>query len=441
MGQEVKDGEVKDGDTEVQVVVKTIELAPHFSGTPAHGMHTICRYSEANKPEFIHSPGYDAAPDTGVAEIENGLIKSFTAPSSTPIDPLMPQRPGFGTQGQRVMLWANSFPLAFKENVHLYRYNVDITPSTGAASVPTGKKKRRVVQLLLDNHFSGHRLDIATDFKSTLISATDLELDEEVYRVPYRGDFEDEHAPGAPTYNVRVQSTGMVDLPEMINYLTSTNAGAMLGSKEEVIQALNIVLGHTPRAAPEIASIGSSKHFRLTGGTSEKLDIGSGLCALRGFFFSVRAATARVIVNVQVKSAAFYNEGPLDMVMRAYLHDNGHSRVKLGNFLKRLSVNVTHIKRTNRQGQMIPRVKQIFGLATQQDGHGDPTPPKVGSFGAGPRDVLFYLGEPSSSGKPKNGKKAGKSGPNPPVSKNGYISVYDFFWQSKSPRVKQSFYY
>ncbi|CEL07700.1 hypothetical protein ASPCAL10855 [Aspergillus calidoustus] len=364
-----------------------------------------------------HPPDYVPALDGSVAEVENAIIKSSMEQKKGHTDALMPQRPGFGTQGRKVMLWANSFPLVFKSDVQLYRYSVDVLPGDERSKVPTGKKMKRLVQLLLEDHFPDKKLEIASDFKSNLISSVKLELNDAGYRILYRSDYEDELVTTGPIYSVCVRSTGMLYASELVNYLTSTRAGALLSSKDEIIQCLNIVMGHTPKAAVGITSVGSGKHFQLA--SAEKMSLGAGLTALQGFFSSVRAATARVIVNVQVKNAAFYDEGPLDMLMHAYMNENGPNKVKLGNFLKRLSVNVTHIRKKNKKGQLIPRIKQIAGLATPADGQGETKPPKVCDFGAGPRDVLFYL--------------AG-----PPVSGERYISVYDFFQQTYNITIQDT---
>ena len=386
-------------------------------------------------------PHYAPAVDDTVTEVENVIVKA-SAGKKSPNDAFMPQRPGFGTQGRKVMLWANSFPLVFQGDIQLHRYSVDVLPDDERSRVPTGQKVKRVIQLLLEDHFPDKKPGIASDFKSNLISMTKLELSDKGYRVPYRGDYEDEYVIGAPSYRVRLQSTGTLYVSELVNYLRSTDAGASLRSKDEITQGFNIVMGHTPKAAIGISSIGSSKHFQLA--TSEKRDLGAGLTALQGFFFSVRAATGRVIVNVQVKNAAFYDEGPLEWLMRAYLNKNGPAKAKLANFVKRLRVNVTHIKKRNKKGQVIPRVKQIAGLATPDDGHGDPNPPRVREFGSGPKDVLFYLAGPNegngdkAESSKKKGKRTAKAGPEPPVSGGIYISVYDFFQQSKLSRFQRS---
>ena len=66
----------------------------------------------------------------------------------------------------------------------------------------------------------------------------------------------------------------------------------LFSSKDEIIQALNILVGHHPKAATAIALIGANKHFELAGAGTETFRLGAGLIALRGFFVSVRAATA-----------------------------------------------------------------------------------------------------------------------------------------------------
>ena len=57
-------------------------------------------------------------------------------------------------------------------------------------------------------------------------------------------------------------------------------------------------------------------------------------------------------------------------------------------------------EKKNKAGEPIPRVKTIYGLAGKEDGHGLDHPPLVRSFGAGPKDVEFFLNdstrEPSS---------------------------------------------
>jgi eukaryotic translation initiation factor 2C len=380
-----------------------------------------------------------------VQKIENETEKASQA-TSTPgskkpaLDSRLPIRPGYGTQGRAVLLWANYFELAAPPDLLLFRYSIEIQPDD-AGRTPTGKRAKRIIELLLEEHLSAYRTSIATDYKSNLVCRFELPVTEDTYDVRYRSEEEDQPSQNAKTYRIHLQDTGTLRVSELTDYLTSTHASALFGSKDEIIQALNIVVGHHPKAASDIFSVGANKHFDLSPAASEKVSLGAGLQAIRGFFVSVRAATSRILVNVQVKHTACYNEGPLDHLIFQYLEQNGRNMFKLANFLKKLRIQVTHIVRRNRSGQEIPRIKTIAGLAMPGDGHGLAHPPIVPNFAGGAKEVKFFLGGPgeqpggkeqgSAKKEGKKGKKAGKPGPEPP--QVGYISVYDFFRQRNLP--------
>jgi eukaryotic translation initiation factor 2C len=373
-----------------------------------------------------------------------GQVKSKPGSKKPAVDQRLPLRPGYGTQGRPVLLWANYFELVAPPDLLLFRYSIEVLPDD-AGRKPTGKRLKRIVELLLEEHLSAYRTSIATDYKSNLVCRFELPIEEESYHVRYRSEEEDEPSQNAKTYRLRLQDTGTLRVSELTDYLTSAHASALFGSKEEIIQALNVVVGHHPKAASNVASVGANKHFDISTAGVESMSLGAGLKAIRGFFISVRAATSRLLINVQVKHTACYNEGPLNRLMLMYLEENGRNMVKLGNFLKTLRVQVTHIAKKNKSGHEILRIKTITSLATPGDGHGLAHPPIVPKFAAGAKEVKFYFGAPEeqSGGKEqgpakregKKGKKAGGSGPERP--QEGYISVYDFFQSSNyfSPSV------
>lgn len=365
-------------------------------------------------------------------EIETNISLLRTKSSSRTTR--LPPRPGYGTQGKEVILWTNYFELVSYGNQVLHRYSIDILPDHSGRR-PGGKKARRLVELLLEEHLAQYTTRIATDFKSNLVSSTELDITEDSYDVVYRVEGEDDAPANARHYHIRLLRTGSLTVSELLDDLTSTNATGLFGSREEIIQALNMVVGHHPKAASHIASIGANRHYGLTAAASDRMTLGAGLAAIRGFFISVRAATGRLLLNIQVKNGAFYEDGPLERLMAAYLESNGHNLVKLANFIKKLSINVTHIVRRNSAGRQIPRFKVITGVATKNDGSALSHPPIVGGYGAGPKDVRFWLESTSESSSAatarpgtgtKHKKKAPKLGPVAPP--NGrYISVYDFF--------------
>lgn len=364
-----------------------------------------------------------------MTKTENAIAKALAVKrQKTPGQPRYPERPGFGTQGQAVSLYANYFELK-SVGKELFRYHVDVVGD----SKPTGKKARQVIRLLLDEHFLQYRNSITTDYRSTLVSSVELPNGAGQFDVRYRDEHEDDYPENPRVYKVKCQPTGKLNPSDLLDYLTSANASAMFESKAEILQAMNIVLGHHPKTNSSIASVGANRHFALHPDLSEKYNLGAGLEVLRGFFVSARAATARLLVNVQVKYIACYQEGLLGTVIFEYRRGNSNI-YRLEAFLKRLRVRATHIVKKNKKGQDVHRMKTIAGLASRADGSSLPQPPRVASHGAGPRDVQFFLSQPGQQGQGqaeasgKKGKKPAKAGPAPA---GKYISVADFFRQGK----------
>lgn len=312
-----------------------------------------------------------------------------------------PCRPGYGTRGSKVTLWTNYFEIIPSQELVLYRYNVAVNPPA------TGKKLSQIIKLFLNLPEYGElRNDIVTDFKSTLVSRRQILNISCIAAIQYQAELEDQPRANAPSYQLRVQETGIFTVSELLNYLNSTDVNAPYADKLPVLQALNIFLSHYAKSSPTVATIGSSKSFSITQ-ANRGHDLGDGLSALRGFFSSVRLATCRILVNVNVSHGAFYDAIPLDALIRKYGAGN---KSKLQSFLKRVRVKVTHLaEKRNKAGESIPRVKTIYGLASKDDGHGLDHPPLVKSFGAGPKDVKFFLNDSVS---PPGGK---------------YISITEYF--------------
>ena len=339
-----------------------------------------------------------------------------------------PSRPGYGTKGTKVELSANYIELLPPSDLVLYRYDIHINPAAA------GKKHFRIVQLLLQSpELAAHQGEIATDFRSTLFSKTRFHRDENLIEVRYRLEGEDEPSARATTYNVHVLYTKTLVMDELINYLNSTNLGHSLRDKQELTQALNIFLNHYARSAKNIVTVGSTKSFSLSSNTAKR-DIGSDLDVIRGFFSSVRTATCRILININVSHGAFYHAGPLPALMNNY---GVQSTPMLEKFLKFVRVQTTHLpEKRNKANKVIPCVKIIFGLARKDDGHGMAHPPRVKRHGAGAEEVEFWLDGEASSVIPKvatkggakgRGKRKDKTQPQSSAASRRYISVFDFF--------------
>jgi eukaryotic translation initiation factor 2C len=333
--------------------------------------------------------------------------------------------------------------LVSSKDLVLYRYNVEVRPDA-SGKTPVGGKLKRIFQLLIEQHFEELQADIATDYKSTIVCRSRLPVSKEPLPVQYRAENEDDPRSNSPTYQLRLLDTGTLSVSELMDYLTSTNVSSVYSGKEEIIQALNIVLGHYPKKSAAILSVGANRHYSLDPSFTEYYGLGAGLEALRGYFVSVRAAATRILVNVQVKHVACFEAVPLDRLMSNYIAVNGPAQHKLEKFLHNVRVKVTHIVKKNKAGQEVPRIKAIAGFATRNDGQGLEHPPRVARNGAGPKDVEFYLGPVESlteqfsklggsssggKGKKPSGKAGGPPGkkPGPGLPGNEYISVFEFF--------------
>jgi len=372
-------------------------------------------------------------------------LSSGTGIEGLRLDASFPNRPGYGTRGQKITLYANYFELLPEPNLELYRYNVDVLP------IAAGKKHNQIVRLLLEfPAYSEFRDDIVTDYKSTLISRTRLHQDTVESAVQYRAEGEDDPLPNAQTYRIRVEETGTLTVSELTDYLTSTNVSAVYADKQPVLQALNIFLGHHAKTSSAFATDGSSKSFSL-GQNTPRYDLRGGVTALRGFFSSVRVAACRILVNANVSHGVFYNPIPLDQLIQQYGSAKGFNLFKLQTFLKGVRVRTIHLKeKRNKAGEPIIKAKTIYGLATKNDGQAMEHPPQMPMdkpLGGGPKVVEFFLGEspgaPSSAstGQPGGKKKGkGKKGTAPAEAQAGsssksvggsssgkYISVFDFF--------------
>lgn len=372
-------------------------------------------------------------PDSRVTKVEDAVQKAIKDPLSLQklrLDSNLPHRPGYGTRGTPVTLWANYVEMVPDLKLILFRYDISVSPEA------TGKKRTQVVRLFLETpEMVPIKSDVVTDFKSTLVSRQKLQKDDLVVELQYRFEDEDDPQQGATKYRVRVQYTNTLRVSDLIDYLESTQLSQSYDEKLPIIQAFNIFLNHYSKSTGNLATIGASKSFSLNP-NSEKFGLGAGLTAIRGFFSSVRVATCRILVNVNVSHGAFYDADRLDQLIQHYGRDNGPNKFKLNKFLKKLKVRSTHLsEKKNKAGQTIIRPKTIHSLATKDDGHGLQHPPRVKEFGAGPKDVEFWLdSQPQSSpaatagGKSGGKKKGQKAGPvSGPAASGRYISVFDFF--------------
>lgn len=338
-----------------------------------------------------------------------------------------PPRPGHGTKGKPIAVYTNYLKVQAAPNLSLTRYNIEVLPAV------TGRKLARLFQLLLERpEFT----NVASDFKSMVISRKPLGiLDEFTVDIPYRGDGEDEPLPRATVYKVRAVAPVSLGVADLINYLCATTTGAPFIQKLEVIQALNVIFGHHPQSNEGIASIAGNRHFSLDRGRQNSRNIhvlSGGLELLRGYYQSVRPATGGILLNVNVTHGVFLEPLRLDALLPKM---GTWNRVTLQKKLKLVRVQVIHLlTKKTKANKDIPRVKTVFGLAHPQDGRkaGEEHPPQVSEFGAGPKDVKFWVNDAAGGDAKPPAGKGEKKPTGSAIPANAYISVYSYFRASGS---------
>lgn len=351
-----------------------------------------------------------------------------------------PVRPAHGTRGKAVSLWTNYIQLKSPKDVSLFRYDIAVTPEA------RGKKLTQVIRLVLETElFVGQNQNVVTDFRSTLISRIKLPIeDTTTIEVVYRKEGEDEPKKTAVKYSVRLMYTNSLSTDSLMEHLGSTDPSSQCLDKLPMIQAFNIMINHFAKQSDRLVLIGSSKMFAIgpKSTNAERCDLGQGLEAVRGFYASVRPATGRLLVNINMTHGTFVKEGALDELMNLFLNgDYGINNLKkLSSLLDKVRLRLIHLpERKNKNGDVIPHIRTSIGFARPNQGGRLERRPEVSGFGAGASNVRFLMqGRDSTSEKEvddsklaakNNDKGKGKAS----IPEGTMISVTDFFDQGKFP--------
>ncbi|ORY62567.1 uncharacterized protein BCR38DRAFT_345772 [Pseudomassariella vexata] len=396
----------------------------------------------------VFNPGDIPPPDAKITELENSIIKAssltgqmaklqVSGRKSTTMSEFFPLRPAFGNRGTEVILWANYVQLGI-ESQDLFKYTVKATkvfdddkenadskgkaikdskdPKKGDDSKsrpkglePKGRKLHRIIQLAL-NQIS-NAIPVVSEFKSQVVSLKPLQLPEDMtITVQYTDEGRDS------TYNVVFSKPSVVKLDELIGYLNSMEdptGNTSFPKFETVVDALGVILGHTPRANAQVGSLGSSRHFPLNLGESSNLGPSAFNSVIRGYFQSVRPATGRFLLNINVSHGVFRFSGPVTELMKNYdLNDDGQLK-DLSQALGMLRAHVTTLAAKNqpeskpggKKGKAaskppdVSRVteKVLCGLATRFDGPKDSRQKPLRS-GARPHEATFTINAPAPPG-------------------------------------------
>ncbi|KAI2611949.1 Piwi-domain-containing protein [Hypoxylon sp. NC1633] len=364
------------------------------------GQHQGRGKGQNRKPVFFKSGSGTPEPSTQVTNAENVIQKGDI--SKTQDEEQMPRRPGYGDQGKTVKLWANYVELKMDPQTKLHRYDVAVasiekekpeeqskekSAENSTRNEHTGKKLARIIRLLLEQIGAYDDHGVVSNFSTILI--TRKEIQGGVFEIPYYDENESRPRENARKYRVTVQDTWgeARNLSDLFRYLQDPTQP--FPDKEEYVEVLNIILNHYSKASMNHATIGARSFLLNQAATS----LWPGLVAREGYYSSARLATLRILVNVNISFAVFYQDGELKDIMRDFF-PRGIDRQAvshLSRFLKGVRVEYSYLK--DKAKKSIRRSKTIFDLASEKDGTISrdkkiENPPTVKNNG-GPKDVTF----------------------------------------------------
>ena len=289
-------------------------------------------------------------------------------------------RPSFGSKGTKITLWANCFELQVQPSLEIFQYSVDVRPY-GHGNEAKGKKLGRLIQLALE---CKEVPSAASDFREYIYTKTQLQNRTTTLELSYR--FEDEIVapPSAQKYRVTISFANLLDVGDLLKYVSL--ATPKRHTEQDVIQALNSIMGHFAHAASSRFVYARNEVFVARNRANEALDMNSPLAASRGFFKSVRSASTRLLLNVNVSHIVLYQPVRLDALMdRFYSRGGSQNKVALEKFIAKLRVKVPELLLT---GESIFKIKSISGLARSIEG-GCGSHQYLENFGAGPAGVFL----------------------------------------------------
>ncbi|KAK3329622.1 Piwi domain-containing protein [Apodospora peruviana] len=340
----------------------------------------------------------------------------------------LPCRLGYEKKGRAVTLWTNHVELKPPPDIKLFHYDLKITrrarttpeaetapvPAVGTAPEakntphsPAGKKLGHAIYQLLKTVPELMDLcdegDLVSDFNQTIITTRELASDPSSFNFTYCGEKSNNRG---KYYTAELKFTKVLNVDDLLRSLEAKTLSEETNvKKEEFTQAFNIWLRHLSKYLsmvnePQKQVVVGSEAFSLMGRSKVQQEterrLSGSTVAIRGFFSSIRMATARVLVNINVTHGAFHPAIPLNSLIPALGKEFGKNGLEGRRRWEMISKAIQGI----RVRVELPRAEQsgsgsgsdsktpgdmwksIAGLALLTDGqHLDPRPEEPPKFG------------------------------------------------------------
>ena len=318
-------------------------------------------------------------------EASTKIVKPTLAEYSNP-----PLRSGYGEK--QFVLWTNYFEVVLDKNLELFRYDVDIEPlSESAPALQNRSKRHHLFNSLFQDvpDFQRRSAAIVTDYAKTLVSRGRLfaeNMPEKRYRHVYHGEYEQARGTNDPpcpkewVYLVTVKPCGTIPISEIFRYIRSQPTEVSeFTLRQDVIQALNIIVAGTPNKDTTVFQSGQNKFYLYPRNPNTQsmfaykdFDLGGCLVAVRGYYSSVRTSTSRILLNLNAQCSTFYPEMSMLAMMNLF-REFRPDFSDLEDFINRLRVRVWY---TNAAGEPIINVMTVRGFShpwvEDRDANGKP---------------------------------------------------------------------
>lgn len=362
-----------------------------------------------------------------------------------------PCRPGFGSLGTPAMVCTNHAYVDICKDLKVHEYSITIramnerddsygkkdnkakdSSEEEADAAVKGRLRKEIIRVLLEklrthatNEKQCRRNQFVTDFAGVLLLANQFPLFKDD---PEQTTEEVQPFGEAKKYRATVKFTKTHSFRDLFDYI-STFGLFDPQRKEAALQMLNIWLRYNAKADPNLV-VSGSKTFPLEDRPNTNWvgqDLGEGLRAMRGIFASIRPATGRILVNLQVSHGSFYKPGMLPDFMD---HCRGDLK-RLDALLRLLKVEALHLTARRRNGK--PCYKTIKGLARATDaadsGHTvrfkKDSPRPFGHFAGEVQFQLFQKGTQGEVNSTSKGKETDEA--------FQWITVEDYYKNGRYP--------
>ncbi|CAK7273580.1 hypothetical protein SEPCBS57363_005724 [Sporothrix epigloea] len=360
-------------------------------------------------------------PDKNTQQLENQLMAKATPKAPQQKSALQsdsfrfPRRPAYGREGKPIEIWANYFEMNIAKMPTVYQYSVRVSKGrppveegeSTAASQPNvdlkGPFLRKLLKYIMQNILNVPGLFPRSELQSKIV--TMQKIPQEKIALLRDTQFDGGH------FDVILDGPTTLDVDSLRQWLNTMNderdsQDTSFPKFQDLMDAIGIIMGHGPRVGgskanddnPSTVAVGSNRFFPVDQTREAELfPRYRPLEILRGYFQSVRPATGRLLLNVNVTHGVFRSSRERqfnDLFRDCHFRD-------LEQALKGARVRITYPDRTSKEYSV-----SGFLMKPGSANVGEARFKKIS-------EVTFTVDKAAPGEKKEGGKKGGKKGAAP----------------------------